>query len=472
MHQDLKARKISARELIGASLDAVAARDAKIGAFLSVRKTVALQVAADLDAALANGQELELLTGLPYALKDNILLKGEPCTAASRILEPYVATYNATVVRRLKAAGAICIGKTNLDEFAMGSSTEHSAYKATRNPIDPTRVPGGSSGGSAAAVAADLVPFALGSDTGGSIRQPASFCGVVGFKPSYGAVSRFGLMAMASSFDQIGALAHSVEDVAIVLKAMAGKDPFDATSHDSGDLYNPADYTEEARLKQLVNLRIGVPREFLPNSLSPAMRLIIDQAAADLALKGAAVEAVSLPLTPYALPVYYVTMPAEASSNLARYDGIRYQLSKPGATLQDVYLKTRAAFGEEVQRRILFGTFALSSGYYDAYYGKAKAVQAAMTQDYLAMFEKVDILVTPTCPTPAFKFGEYSEDPVEMYLSDIFTVTANLVGAPAISIPGGLVDGLPAGLQIMGKPGDDAKILRIAAAFELILGGV
>lgn len=469
MNTALEAREISALELVETSFDAIKAQDQVIGAFLHLRKEAALEAAKQVDLSLSRGESMGPLVAVPFGLKDNIMLKGEPCTAASKILEPYIASYDATVVDRLKKRGAICVGKTNLDEFAMGSSTEHSALKKTVNPADHSRVPGGSSGGSAAAVAADMVPLALGSDTGGSIRQPAALCGVVGFKPTYGQVSRFGLMALASSFDQIGPISHTVEDAAIVFDAISGIDPFDATTTPRAFEYSANDFSEESRLRHLKGLSLGLVTEFLPESLSPGARANFEKAVGILVKNGARVKTISLPLTKLALPVYYVIMPAEASSNLARYDGIRYPLSVSGRQLTDTYVNTRElGFGDEATNRVILGTFVLSSGYFDAYYKKAKAVQAQITADYEATFNEVDVLITPTVPTPAFKFGENTADPIAMYTADIFTVTANLVGAPAISVPSGQVDGLPFGFQIMGRPGADTRVLQTAASYELL----
>lgn len=462
-------RKISARELIEQTFEVIDENDKKLGAFLSLRREAAFTEAGALDEALARGEKLGRLAGLPIGLKDVICVRGERTTAASRILEPYLAAYNAAVVTRLKEAGAIIVGKTNLDEFACGASTEHSAFQETLNPYDSARVPGGSSGGSAAAVAAQMVPAALGSDTGGSIRQPAAFCGVVGFKPTYGRVSRFGLMAMASSLDQIGPLATSVEDAAIVLSVIAGEDPFDATSLPGHFNYAPADYAPPALLAKLKRLKIGLPREFFPSDLDKAVGEQITAAVKLLEKNGAQVTEVSLPAAKLALPIYYLIQPAEVSSNLARYDGMRYGLSQAGDTPFEVQVATRdAGFGEEVKRRILLGTFALSAGYYDAYYGRAKQAQAELKAEYEKVFEEVDVLCSPTTPTPAFRLGEKASDPVQMYLADIFTVTANLVGAPAVSVPCGRVDNLPLGLQIMGRFGDDERVLQTAAAYETI----
>lgn len=469
LHTALRAKKVSAVELLQTSFKTIEARDPAIGAFLALRTESARHEAQVVDAAIGRGETIDLLAGIPLAMKDNILIKGERTTAASKILAPYTAAYDATVVARLKARGAVCVGKTNLDEFAMGSSTEHSALGRTVNPLDFSRVPGGSSGGSAAAVAAGFVPFALGSDTCGSIRQPSAFCGVVGFKPTYGRVSRFGLVALASSFDQIGPITHSAEDAALVLSAIAGQDSYDATSLPGAYAYEPSDFEPEALAAFLKGLCVGVPKEFFPAELEPAVAACVQRALDTMARAGASIKKISLPTQPFALPVYYVIMPAEASSNLARYDGMRYGFSVPGETLRQVYEATRGqGFGQEPQRRIMLGTYVLSAGYYDTYYGKATEAASLMKAEYQAAFEAVDVVCGPTAPTTAFKLGAKSLDPVAMYLADIFMALANLTGAPAISVPCGAVGGLPVGLQIMARPGDDQTVLQCAAAYELL----
>ncbi len=407
-----------------------------------------------------------LLAGIPCAIKDNILIVGEKCTAASKILGNYIAPYDATVVTKLKNAGAVFLGKTNLDEFAMGSTGENSAFGPTLNPHDHKRVPGGSSSGSGAAVAADLAVFALGSDTGGSIRAPAAFCGVVGLKPTYGAVSRYGLIAMASSFDQIGPITKNVEDAAIVLNAIAGRDPFDSTSVPR----DVPDYTAGLG-KSIKGFKIGVPKEFVGEGLDPEINDLIQKALSELESLGAHIDEISLPMTDYALAAYYIIVPAEISANLARYDGIKYGLSaQEGRNLLDVYLRSRAeGLGDEVKRRIMLGTYTLSAGYYDAYYLRAQKVRALIRRDFEKIFEKYDAVIGPTMSTVAPKLGELS-DPLSAYMADIYTVQVNIAGLPAISVPCGFVevDGvkLPAGLQIIGKHFDEEKILQIAHAYE------
>ncbi|MQA88930.1 MAG: Asp-tRNA(Asn)/Glu-tRNA(Gln) amidotransferase subunit GatA [Gemmatimonas sp.] len=409
-----------------------------------------------------NGPPTGPLAGVPIAVKDNIATIDFPTTCGSRILEGYRSPFDATAVRRLREAGAVILGKTNLDEFGMGSSTEHSAYGPTRNPLDRSRVPGGSSGGSAAAVAAGIVRGALGSETGGSVRQPSAFCGVVGIKPTYGRVSRYGLVAYASSLDQIGVIGRSVDDAAILLQVIAGHDALDSTSAD-----RPVpDYC--APPSSLEGVVIGVPQEYFPDSLHPGVSSVCRSALHALEGLGAEVREVSLPTTPYAVPTYYILAPAEASSNLARYDGVRYGVRYPGvADVKELYDRTRALFGPEVKRRIMLGTYVLSAGYYDAYYGRAQRVRRLISHDFTNVFASgVDALFTPTTPTPAFRLGERTDDPYEMYLSDVFTVTANLAGVPALSLPIGDVDGLPVGGQLMGPPWSEGSLLRIATALE------
>jgi len=405
------------------------------------------------------------LIGVPVAIKDNLLIDGTIATAGSKILKNYVSAYDATVIKKLRSAGVNFLGKTNLDEFAMGSSTENSAFGPTKNPLDLSRVPGGSSGGSAAAVAADLAVFALGSDTGGSIRQPASFCGIVGLKPTYGRVSRHGLIAMASSLDQIGPLTKNVYDAALVLQAIAGSDIFDSTTVPA----EVPDFTQNID-KEIKNLKIGVPKEFFGKGLNNEVREKVEDAIKKLEGLGCKIEEMSLPHAEYALAVYYIIMPCEVSSNLARLDGIRYGYSaKDAKNLLDTYLESRAeGFGAETKRRIILGTFTLSAGYYDAYYLKAQKVRALIKKDFDNAFEKVDAIVGPTSPTTAFKIGERSSDPLSMYLSDIYTVPVNLAGLPAISVPcgNGNKTNMPVGFQIIGRPFDEATILRLAYHLE------
>jgi aspartyl-tRNA(Asn)/glutamyl-tRNA(Gln) amidotransferase subunit A len=402
------------------------------------------------------------LHDIPVAIKDNIATLSMPTSCGSRILEGYISPYEATVVSRLRAAGAVIACKTNMDEFAMGSSTEHSAFGPARNPVDPTRVPGGSSGGSAAAVAAGVVPIALGSETGGSVRQPAAFCGVVGVKPTYGRVSRFGLVAFASSLDQVGVFGRTVDDSALAMQIIAGRDPMDATSADI-----PVPEYRTAARRPVSTLTIGRPREYFPPELDPAIRTRCDEVLEGLKAQGATIRDVSLPHSGLAIPVYYIIAPAEASSNLARFDGVRYGLRVTGDGLTAMYEATRSkGFGAEVTRRILLGTYVLSAGYYDAYYKKAQQVRELITDDFRRVFASgVDVLFTPTTPTPAFKIGAVS-DPYEMYLNDIFTCTANLAGNPAISVPIGTVNGLPIGGQIVAPHFDEHAMFAAAYAVE------
>ncbi len=413
----------------------------------------------------ATGAASGLLAGVPVAIKDNLTTLTLPTTCGSRILEGYVSPFEATAVRKLREAGAAIIGKTNMDEFAMGSSNENSAYGAVKNPLDHTRVPGGSSGGSAAAVAAGVVRVALGSETGGSVRQPAAFCGIVGIKPTYGRVSRYGLVAYASSLDNVGVLGATVADAAAVLQVIAGHDPFDSTSADVPvpDMV-PAPSSAD---KPLAGLVVGKPREYFPDSLDPRIAAHCERALQQLERLGAEVREVSLPSTALAIPVYYVIAPAEASSNLARYDGVRYGVRQVAGDLPQMYERTRSSgFGAEVTRRILLGTYVLSAGYYDAYYKRAQAVRSLIAQEFADVFSSgVHLLFTPTAPTPAFRLGEVSE-PYKMYLSDIFTVTANLAGIPAMSQPIGRVDGMPVGGQFMAAAFDEPTMLRAAAALE------
>jgi aspartyl-tRNA(Asn)/glutamyl-tRNA(Gln) amidotransferase subunit A len=422
--------------------------------------------AATVDKGISAGEEGLPLAGVPVVVKDNIATLRMPTACGSRMLENYVSAYEATAVRLLRAAGAVIVGKGNMDEFAMGSSTENSAFGPTRNPVDPERVPGGSSGGSAAAVAAGIVPLALGSETGGSVRQPASFCGIVGVKPTYGRVSRFGLVAFASSLDQIGVFGRTVQDAALGLEIIAGADPNDATSSDA-----PVESLRPTG-NDLSGMVIGRPREFFPDSLDPEVRERCDRALDALRSLGAEIRDVSLPHTGLAVPVYYIIAPAEASSNLARFDGVRYGMRVQQPALRDMYQATRSqGFGPEVTRRILLGTYVLSAGYYDAYYRRAQQVRSLIAQDFADVFsEGVHALFTPTTPTPAFRFGERS-DPYEMYLNDIFTATANLAGVPGMSVPIGRVRGLPVGGQIIAPHFAEADMFRVAYALESVLGG-
>jgi aspartyl-tRNA(Asn)/glutamyl-tRNA(Gln) amidotransferase subunit A len=460
----VQSRSTSATALAESFYSKIASDDGKIGAYLTLCKDRALQQAKRMDDLAAKGEVLPPLGGVPVAIKDVMVTRGLRTTAGSKILENYIPVYDCTAVARLEAAGAVILGKLNCDEFAMGSSNENSAYKPVHNPRDLERVPGGSSGGSAAAVAAGMAVATLGSDTGGSIRQPASFCGVVGVKPTYGRVSRYGLIAFASSLDHIGPLTHTVKDAALVLQTIAGRDPMDSTS---ADVPVP-DYVAELK-KDVRGLRIGVPKECFGEGLDAKVRASVEASIQKLAGKGCEVVPVSLPHSAYAIPAYYIVATAEASANLARFDGVRYGFRSPEAkTLSDLYRKTRdGGFGAEVKRRIMLGTYALSAGYYDAYYLKAQRVRTLLTRDYEEAFQKVDALITPASPTAAFKLGEKSDDPLAMYLADIYTVTANLAGIPGVSVPGAPTkSGLPIGVQILGKHFDEATILRLAQACE------
>jgi aspartyl-tRNA(Asn)/glutamyl-tRNA(Gln) amidotransferase subunit A len=450
----------SAVEVCQSSLDRIKATDGSLGAFLSVAAERALDRARAIDMKKHRGP----LAGVPVAIKDNISTRGIPTTAASRMLKHYVPPYDATVITRLEAAGAVVIGKTNCDEFAMGSSTENSAFGPSRNPWDTDRIPGGSSGGSAVAVAAGMTPVGLGSDTGGSIRQPASLCGIVGLKPTYGRVSRYGLIAFASSLDCIGALTRTAHDAALALSALAGPDPHDATaSHEPA-----ADYVA-ALSGDIRGLRLGVPRTMLEQGVDDSVRGCFYGALDILRARGAEVIDIDLPHARYAISTYYFVATAEASSNLARFDGVRYGYRAEGALdLRSMYEKTRSlGFGAEVKRRIMLGTYVLSAGYYDAYYLKAQQVRTLVRRDYEQAFHTVDAVVMPTSPTPAFKIGERVEDPLQLYLVDVFTVSANLAGLPAVSVPCGLTpERLPIGLQMTGRPFDEATLLRIADSYE------
>ena len=467
--RDHAAGAVPARASVTAAFtraDEVKADARGLNALLSIDRDGAVAAADAVTTSQLEGVAPAPLAGVPVVVKDNIATLTMPTSCGSRILEGYVSPFEATAIARLRSAGAVVIGKTNMDEFAMGSSTENSAFGPARNPIDPSRVPGGSSGGSAACVAAGIVPIALGSETGGSVRQPAAFCGVVGVKPTYGRVSRYGLVAFASSLDQIGVFGRTVDCAALGLAAIAGRDRFDSTSAD----VEVADYraSTDGRLEGLV---IGRPREYFPDSLDARIRERCDAALDAVRSLGATVRDVSLPHTDLAIPTYYIIAPAEASSNLARFDGVRYGRRGDGAGLRDMYERTRSnGFGPEVTRRILLGTYVLSAGYYDAYYKKAQEVRGLIANDFARVFDSgVHLLFTPTAPTTAFPLGAKS-DPYEMYLSDIFTVTANLAGIPALSLPVGRVDGLPVGAQFMARHFDEATIFRAAYALERALG--
>jgi len=457
----LRRREISPGDVVTSLRERIAAVDPAIGAYLSLDFEAALQEAETVDVNLPLG-------GVPIAIKDIIGVAGQPCTCASKILENYHAMYDATVISKLRAAGAIPLGKTNLDEFAMGSSTENSSVKTTRNPWDLSCVPGGSSGGSAAAVAADEAFAALGTDTGGSIRQPAALTGVVGLKPSYGRVSRFGLVAFASSLDQAGPITKTARDAALLLNAIAGHDPRDSTCMNEA----VPDYTA-ALGRDLCGLRIGLPKEYMSDGIDPSVRAAVNAAVAHLHSLGAAIVEVSLPHTEFAVATYYIIATAEASANLARFDGVRYgHRAANTQNLLEHYSRTRAeGFGPEVKRRIILGTYVLSSGYHDAYYLRAQKVRQFIRQDFARAFEKVDALISPTSPVPAFQIGERTSDPLQMYLADIFTLAANLAGICGISLPCGFAttkggSALPIGLQLLGQPLDEARILQIAHAYE------
>jgi aspartyl-tRNA(Asn)/glutamyl-tRNA(Gln) amidotransferase subunit A len=479
-HQGLKKKEFSALELCKNYLDKIEKENKKIQAFLTISKDLAISQAKKVDEIISGGQEIPLLAGIPCVIKDNILVEGVRCTAGSKILENYIAPYDATVIKRLKEQGAVILGKTNLDEFAMGASGERSAFFPTRNPHDLTRVPGGSSSGSAAATSSKMSCYALGSDTGGSIRQPASFCGLVGLKPTYGAVSRYGLIALASSLDQIGPLAKTVEDAKIVFDVISGKDEMDSTSVELPKIENcklkkKSVRSSSSRRDSIIeNLRIGVPKEYFIKGMDPEVEKIVKNAIKKYEELGAKIEEISLPYTEYAIAIYYIIVPSEASANLARYDGIKfgYSVAKQRINtdnLLDVYLQSRKkGFGDEVRRRIMLGTYALSSGYYDAYYLRAQKVRTLIREDFKRAFQIVDFILTPIAPTPAFKIGEKIEDPLLMYLCDVFTSPVNLAGLPAISIPAGKIGKLPVGLQIIGKPFQENKILEIAKTYERI----
>ncbi|MBI2055628.1 MAG: Asp-tRNA(Asn)/Glu-tRNA(Gln) amidotransferase subunit GatA [Candidatus Sungbacteria bacterium] len=464
MASALARHEFSAGELVGFYLENIREKDKEIRAYLEVYDD-ALDQARAADAKIASSSADSPLNGIPIAIKDNILIQGYRATAGSKILENYMAAYDATVIEKLRHHGAVFIGKTNMDEFAMGSSTENSSFGPTKNPHDLTRVPGGSSGGSAAAVAAGMCAAALGSDTGGSIRQPASFCGIVGLKPTYGSVSRSGLIAMASSLDQIGPLARSVADARIIFNAIRGKDPLDSTTV-------PLEISKYRNIKKPV---VGVPKEYFTAGLDPEVEKVIRAAIAKCRELGAEVKEISLPHAEYALAVYYIVMPCEVSANLARFDGIRYgHASNEARTLLEVYEKSRAeGFGPESKRRIMLGTYALSHGYYEAYYLKAQKVRWLIRQDFERAFADVDFIVGPTAPTPPFRFGEKVADPLEMYLSDIYTVAVNLSGVPALSLPAGWVrregKALPVGFQIIGKWFAEDALLDFAEKLEIVL---
>lgn len=461
----LDSKEISAVELAKALIERKNSVDGKVGAFLSANEDELLAEASISDSLRAEGKKRGALEGIPIGLKDVLAVRGQKLTCASKILENYVSPYTASSLEKLKSRGGIFWGRLNMDEFAMGSSCENSAFQPTHNPWDLSRIPGGSSGGSAAAVAAGECVASLGSDTGGSIRQPASLCGVVGMKPTYGLVSRYGLAAFASSLDQIGPFARCVKDAAILLEAVAGHDPKDSTSVEC----EIPDYASNISLEALKGAKIGIPKEYFGAGIDPEVKAIVEKAIADCASQGAEIVDISLPHTDLAIPVYYIIATAEASSNLARYDGVRYTRRSPNTTdAIDIYYKSRAeGFGEEVKRRIILGSYVLSSGYYDAYYLRAQKVRTLIRRDFEAAFEKVDVIMTPTSPTTAFKIGEKTSDPLSMYLSDICTINVNLAGLPGISVPCGFsAAGLPVGLQMIGKAFDESNLLSFAASYE------
>lgn len=463
-HRGLVNKEFSSRELTRACFETIKKQDKKLNAFISLTEDKAYEMAEAVDRKIKKSEEIGVLAGIPLAVKDNILVEGAKATAGSKILSTYVAAYDATVVDRLKRIGAVILGKANLDEFAMGSSGETSFFGSTKNPRDLTKVPGGSSSGPAAAVASDEAIYALGSDTGGSVRQPASFCGIVGLKPTYGRVSRHGLMAMASSLDQIGTLTKTVKDAAFVFEAIAGLDKFDSTTVDK-----KADAVSLIN-KSIKGLKVGVAKDFFIKGMDENVKRTVKTAIKKLEGLGAEIVEVNLPLVKYALAVYYILMPAEVSSNLARYDGVRYGARSSGGNLLEMYLKTRReGFGEEARRRIMLGTYVLSAGYYDAYYKKAQQVRHLIKDDFDKAFEKVNCLVSPTSPSVAFGLGEKFDDPLTMYLADIFTVSANIAGLPAVSIPCGEVDKLPVGLQLIGKYFDEQTLFQAAYQLERVL---
>ncbi len=467
IRDDIAAGRLSAVDACRASLERATAANATLNAFNLIDGERALARAAEIDRQRAAGAPLGPLAGVPIALKDNLCVRGQRTTASSKILDTFVAPYDATVVQRLEAAGAVIVGKTNCDEFAMGSSNENSAYGPVRNPWDADRTPGGSSGGSAAVVAADIVPVALGSDTGGSIRQPASFCGVTGLKPTYGRVSRYGLLAFASSLDQIGPFGRTVADCADVLSVIAGPDAADSTA-----AHEPVANYGAALTGDIRGLRVGVPRAFVSEGVDDAVRAAFDEAVATLTAQGATIVDVDLPHARYAIPVYYLVATAEASSNLARYDGVKYGYRSPAARdggLKTMYSRSRdEGFGAEVKRRIMLGTYVLSAGYYDAFYLKAQQVRTLLRRDYDEALQRADVIAMPVSPTPPFRLGEKSSDPLAMYLNDIFTVSANLAGVPGVSVPCGFAGSLPIGFQLIGRMFDEATILRAADAYQRV----
>ncbi|WP_294704829.1 Asp-tRNA(Asn)/Glu-tRNA(Gln) amidotransferase subunit GatA [uncultured Fusobacterium sp.] len=459
-------REVKVEELVKETFERIEKVEDKIGSFVHLRKEKALEEARLLDEKLAKGEKVGALAGIPVAIKDNMVSLGDVTTACSKILGNYEGVYDATAVKKLKDADAIIIGITNMDEFAMGSTTKTSVHHLTKNPWNTDRVPGGSSGGAAASIAAQEVYISLGSDTGGSIRQPASFCGVVGMKPTYGRVSRYGLIAFASSLDQIGPMGKSVEDIALTMNVIAGADDYDATVVNC----EVPDYTEFLN-KDIKGMKIGVPKEYFIDGINPEVRKVMDEALEKFKTLGAEIVEISLPHTKYAVPTYYVIAPAEASSNLARFDGVRYGYrSENIQNINDLYVNSRSeGFGDEVKRRIMIGTYVLSAGFYDAYFKKAQKVRAKIKEDFDRAFANVDVIFTPVSPTTAFKLDD-KKTPIELYLEDIFTISANLAGIPGISIPAGKAEGLPVGIQLLGKPFGEGDLIKAGSAFEKIRG--
>lgn len=460
----LRSKKISSVELTRTVLDRIEKVDDEISAYLTRTSQQALARAKEVDKKIAAGENISYLAGIPMAIKDNIATCGIKTTCASRILENYIPAFNATVVEKLKIAGVVILGKTNLDEFGHGASTEYSAFGPTHNPWDKSRVPGGSSGGPAAAVAAGECLFALGTDTGGSIRQPAGFCGASGLRPTYGRVSRYGLIAMTSSMDVIGPIARDVKDISLILQVLAGKDKLDSTTVEKS-VPNYSSFLKE----DIKGLKMGVPKEFFIEGMDPRVKEKVKEAVEKLVSLGASLKEITLPHTKYSVACYYIITPSEISANLSRFDGIKYGKSSSANNLFEVYTKTRGeGFGQEVKRRIMLGTYALSSGYYEAYYLKAQKVRTVIKDEVLKTLEEVDVIITPTSPNLPFKIGSQVDDPLKMYLEDIFMDTASLAGLPAISIPCGFADGLPIGLQIMGKPFDEGTVLKVAHNYQKV----
>lgn len=466
LRDKILSKEITVEEVVKQTFDRIEKTDEKLGSFTFLRKEEALAEAKKLDEKIKNGEELGALAGVPVAIKNNMVAEGMKITASSKILGNFEGIYDATVVKKLKEADAIIIGVTNMDEFAMGSTTKTSFHKMTKNPYDLERVPGGSSGGAASSIAGQQVYISLGSDTGGSIRQPASFCGVVGLKPTYGRVSRYGLIAFASSLDQIGPMAKSVEDIALTMNVISGADDYDATVVDC----EVPDYTEFLN-KDIKGMRIGVPKEYFIDGINPEVRKVMDESLEKFRELGAEIVEISLPHTKYAVPTYYVIAPAEASSNLARFDGVRYGYrSENIQNINDLYVNSRSeGFGDEVKRRIMIGTYVLSAGFYDAYFKKAQKVRAKIKEDFDRAFESVDVIFTPVSPSTAFRLDD-KKTPIELYLEDIFTISANLAGIPGISIPAGKAQGLPVGIQLLGKPFGEGDLIKAGSAFEKVRG--